>query len=973
MTAGDMAGDVGEGGREEERCEAGQPGPYEPSLDADGRLRDYFRHFVKPWADWIRESVRSSPVVDSANTIADDFLRAQTVTVAELMIRTMVGELYARRSRGLLDGQTPEERYESFRQWTNSEAGHRELTDRYPLLFRTVSRRTEESARYLLTVVREVEYGAWELPAPLPVGEIKVSAIELGEGDTHNGGKSVARVVFTDGSRVIYKPRSMASEAGFNAFVAWMNGELGLGLRTVATLPVRHGGFAEFIPTQEHTGGAENYFAQVGSLAGILFLLKATDIHFENMVTCADGPVVVDAETLFTPTPRTRETGGDGAAPSPAPGLATRVLRESVVGTGLLPMVIRARGSGRGMDVGAIGYDAGQRLPYKVLELRNRGRDDMYVAMAAKEMTRANGNVAVQRATGPDVRVRRDLIKAEFRRVLEHAAAHPHRVMDAVERFLGDAQFRFVSSPTLFYGQLLRMATHPDAITSPLVRAAVLHRVALRTTDVPGVVEEEVRQLAAGDVPYFSYTARSRALTAQGRTVCADALEEAPLDSVRDRILRLDTTVIERELDLIDFSFVDKLPTEPEQTGFKPRAGGARNAVGESRYLAEAERIGDRLVATQIGGADPLQPATWIAPQVTTDSQSQWTPGPLGYDLYGGSPGPALVLAALAHETGRRDYADAARRVLDPIERQLRGDHLDDAAISVGGMTGMAGTVYAIAVGRELLGDRDGTRLSDLAGKIARRCGPDALPDYVSGMAGTLAVCMALYGRAESADEKRAVEESVRTVAAAEVAVLGGTDRADARVTGHTGLAHGAMGIGPVLIQYGTVFDDPAARRLGVRITGAVVDAYDERDGDWPREWGGDRRSYGWCHGAPGLLQGGLLAVSHAPSAVPVGALARCAELTLDRGFGNNPTYCHGDLASADILAEAERQLPGLVGDVAEDIYPRLFAEVVEQYEKRADNKYAYSNSLLVGQAGLAWSILRHLDPVSYPSVLWLE
>ncbi|SCF69787.1 hypothetical protein GA0115255_103262 [Streptomyces sp. Ncost-T6T-2b] len=135
------------------------------------------------------------------------------------------------------------------------------------------------------------------------------------------------------------------------------------------------------------------------------------------------------------------------------------------------------------------------------------------------------------------------------------------------------------------------------------------------------------------------------------------------------------------------------------------------------------------------------------------------------------------------------------------------------------------------------------------------------------------------------------------------------------------------------------------------------------------------------------MLLGALMSNEYAPGAVSRPVLDRLAGLTLARGFGNNPTYCHGDLACAEIVGLGQELVPGLfgaaartgaaddggsdgTGDGLDDLYPRLFDEVVERYGQRSDTKYAYTNSLMVGEAGLAWSVLRHLDPGSHPSLL---
>lgn len=950
-------------------ADPGPPAEYSPALDTDGRFRDYFEHLVTAWTDGLDAAIRGYSCVAEDNSIVAEFVHSQVAAVSGLMTRTLLDALHERRSDGLLSGGTPEERYRSFRTWTNRATGHTALANRYPHAFEHARMRLGLQRDYLVQVITEIDRNHEHITAEIPglSPGLKVSAIHVGAGDTHNEGRSVARIVFSNGQEVIYKPRPMEAEAGYNAFIRWMNHTLGIELRAIAVVPTLDGGFAEKVEVGDPVSGFHEYFAQIGQLAGVLYLLKATDIHYENMVTSAEGPVVVDAETLLTPdlpaSVDEHEVFGK---------TAVRKLQNSVASIGVLPFVLKSRSQDRGIDVGVIGYEKGQEIPYRTIVVRNAGRDDMFCELTRNESADISANPSIAGVSEVPVRVQRDIIKSQFRLVLEYARDHSSEFASAVDRFLGQAVFRYVNNSTAFYTQLLRMSTHPDAISDHLTRSAVLSRVFLRPGNSHAVADEELQQLNTGDVPYFSYSAGSSGLVVGGETIAE--FESTPLDTVRRRISSLSPGEIERELSLIDSSFVNKLPADQEQTGF--RAAGAQSArlrPDRDRFLREAVRIGDGLVATMVDDADGDRsvPATWMAPLVAVSEGSQWSPGILGYDIYSGSPGIALVLAGLARETGDDKYRDAAFRVLDGIEERCSRGRMTQVGISVGGMGGMSGALYSVATAKSLLGVGTGLAPGEFAQSLAGEVCDDETLDFVYGLAGALSVCLALHRRASGPDDRERAVKATRDVADALVTRLGESIDVHGRATDYTGYAHGAMGIAPQLIEYGTALDDSTARSLGLKLLDAVFDAYDEQDGDWPRGWREPRRSYAWCHGAPGILWGALTAVKHAPDRVPAAKLARLAELTIERGFGHNPTPCHGDLGNAEIIMEAERAVPGLFGtEAASDLYPRLFTEVVERHEDRFDSKYVYSNSLLVGRAGLAWSILRHLNPDLFPSVL---
>ncbi|NYJ35618.1 type 2 lanthipeptide synthetase LanM [Nocardiopsis aegyptia] len=949
------------------------PGPYDPELDAEGRLVDYFRHFVLAWTRDLEAEVSDSSCLSEDNTVFADFVAAQIPVVAELLARTLLRELFLRRSGELLQGESPEERYRSFREWTNSAEGHRELLSRHPRAFETARDRVRTAGTGLLHILSQVELHRERLDSlPGVTAGSAVSAVLAGQGDTHNGGRSVAHVVFADGGRVLYKPRPLDSEVGFNALVGWFNERLGTSLPTVAVLPCRNEGFVEYVRAGDPRSGSGEYFARIGQLLGILYLVKAIDIHFENVVTCADGPVVVDTETLLTPRLVTQESDTDRSATA----VAHSALGESVTGIGVLPFTMRKGKPGEaGMDVGVIGYDPGQEVPYKSLQFRNPGRDDMFVELAQGTSANATTNLSVSRATDLPVRQQRDTVKRELRRVLEYAASHKEEVAGAVEEFLSGAPFRFLHHATVFYSQLLRMVTHPEAMVDPLVRKAVLSRVFLGARGTYEIAEDEARQLAEGDVPYFCYSANSRALLAgDGRVVLDDAFEESGMDAARARITGLDREAIDHQSTLVDLSFVAKLPLSDDVTGFTPlrSSGPAPARVDRSRFLEEAVRVGDMLVDGMIDSPDERFPAVWLGPQVAAPEGEEWTPGASGYDLYTGMPGIALALAGVARETGEERFRRAALRVVEPLEGLLLGGSLRTLSGVVGGMCGPDGIVYTAATARRLLGG-GGTSVGEMARVLVSDTDPPNLADFVTGSAGTLAICLSLHRNATDEEDRKLTAEAAEVFAGHVMASVRESGAADGRVTEYTGYAHGAIGIASPLLEYASVFGDREAAEAGTRMAEAVRDAQRGHDRDWPRGWDEDRVSYAWCHGAPGILLGALQVTRHVPGLFPEETLGRLAELTLARGFGNNPTYCHGDLGSLETVLLAEQVSPGLFGDGVDDLYPRLFTEVVERYSERSDTKYTYSNGIMLGQAGLIWSILRHLDPEAYPSVVRLE
>ena len=135
-----------------------------------------------------------------------------------------------------------------------------------------------------------------------PLGPPVAVALDLS--DPHNDLRTVAVVTFASGLRLVYKPRSLAMDAAFAAFLDALNatGQLP-DLRAPRTLQRPGYGWCEWIEDRAPADAAEwaALCARTGALLAIVFLLEGVDIHDENIVFTGGHPVIVDAETMLHP------------------------------------------------------------------------------------------------------------------------------------------------------------------------------------------------------------------------------------------------------------------------------------------------------------------------------------------------------------------------------------------------------------------------------------------------------------------------------------------------------------------------------------------------------------------------------------------------------------------------------------------------------------------------------------------------
>jgi lantibiotic modifying enzyme len=120
----------------------------------------------------------------------------------------------------------------------------------------------------------------------------------------------------------------------------------------------------------------------------------------------------------------------------------------------------------------------------------------------------------------------------------------------------------------------------------------------------------------------------------------------------------------------------------------------------------------------------------------------------------------------------------------------------------------------------------------------------------------------------------------------------------------------------------------------------------------------------GWCHGSTGVALA-LSAYGTVPGGEDVTALRdQALGNTLRLGFGRNLTWCHGDLGNhAALRFVAGPADAPLHAEVREKERRWLQPEVFRRKMADPDSRYAHTNSLMVGSAGLALHLLNRIDP----------
>lgn len=905
----------------------------------------------------------------------------------EAHIRPLVAALNHSRQNQLLTGETSGQRYQYFLNEALRTSFEEVSGLAFPVLkdiVRVVLRNEAASFNELceqLTADRSAIAARFGI-AP----EDQVASFGFAEGDAHHHGRSVTIINFRSGKRLVHKPRDVSCEAAYETLVAELNTRLGTNLAAARVLDQSGYGYVEFIQAEDVSDISAEFMRSSGELAAVFYLLNARDMHFENIVPTRRGPVPIDLETILHP-----ERIHEGPTPQ-AENNAYETIGQSVYGIGILPLVmIGKNGVGGHVDLGFLGDQNQGSSPFKSIQFENAFTDEM--TLAFRQGTTQSRSTVLNSLSEEDVHALGARMASGFARVCRTVMSARRSWEALLHSVTSGVRVRYVHNPTALYAQTLRMTTSASALDAYPPYLALLKRMAIAgKTSARQLVRSEMAQLAERDVPYFVVDATDVQVLDGDGTLVGASFTRSPLELALAKVARLTEFEIGEQLRLIYSSFASRFPdnhltgqAQPTQRKSKDSPGPAVTVRPDRELAALMGDLCDHMVSSSRPDRFAHLPYTWIGPLASAQANRPWPPAVLGYDLYTGRVGPGLALAVAGRVLDEPRYREVAARVFAPTADILFQHSYEVRSVrqaGFAGYTGLAGTLFALYAAGRLLEESDWVSAArnalPLVVEQVLELPPQKTPlDLISGLAGVLSCVNAIGG--QHADD--ATGTLVQRLSGL-LLNAGAQPGAENPVLDQSGFAHGVSGLMHALSQaYPRLARDrqDVVETVLSRLYERLGSFFDQEEGNWysnvvsPGSF-----STGWCHGATGIG----LALS-AYSAVEGGPeVARTRDLAVANivrlGFGRNLTWCHGDLGNHDALRAISQESDVTVGGVAlreklagierRWLQPGVF---LSKFHDRT-SRYAHTNSLMVGSAGIVTHLANRLDPTLRVSPLTL-
>jgi type 2 lantibiotic biosynthesis protein LanM len=809
--------------------------------------------------------------------------------------------------------------------------------DRYPVLRRLIRNAVDDWCDYAVELVDRLARDMPAIQAALSPNAApgRVSAVMADLSDPHRCGRTVARLRFTTGLGLVYKPRDVQLEAAVGQLVSWLNRKRPGSLRVPQVLDRDGYGWEESIDARPWTDDAEcrQYYRRGGMLLCLAYVFGGGDLHRGNVVASAGFPIPVDLE-VFLAASRAAVRGG-GLTLS---GEGARLGWDSVLRTGLLPAARPRRAAPAYLDGGLMHL----LPPRSARQWRFLNSDGVSLGWATSS-DRDEGQVE---ATDPLVH-HPDEVVAGFADLYAVLVDHRRDLLtaDGPMALFDGLSYRVVLRNTSTYALVIERATHPRALGSETERDSELRRF-----DAPGdsqpaaaIARAEREALDRLDVPIFWAKCHGTTVhTAAGDAVDGLIVEPGIAGAAR-RIRSLNGHDLQVQCHAIRLAIARA--DENRQAVHDHRDPATRARAFHQRAVA----IAGRLVRAQFADADGSP--TWVAVQVGSATTSGLAAA--AWDLYGGRTGTALFLAA-AGGAGDAAARQLSERVMAPLLK--RSDDAWRATVQQDGLgagTGVGGLVYALVRGA-VWSQRDAW--IQAATRAARSITIEAIdndiqPDFIFGSAGALLGLLALYGTTR---ESWTLDLADR---------CGRRCRADARSLSASGVAHGRIGIAYALARLFDVTHEPALREVALDMWSAPH----EHDLTLPNSW---------CRGKAGWALGRLACASllKMPELLD-GVDAAMDDLARDVVATSQPDHlCCGTLGQLSALSSAATLLNRphwqAITDASLD---RLLTAADQRAVFRlgtADDTFA--PGLFQGLAGIGYELLRRAVP-GMPTILLLE
>jgi len=367
--------------------------------------------------------------------------------------------------------------------------------------------------------------------------DVALRSFKPGLGDKHNKGQSAVLISLVslevEDFRLIYKPVPINMLKCFNRFIDGLN-KLGSPylFHCIEAIDFGNYGYVEYVEYEPCSSIDENelFNLNLGALSAVLYLLRANDCHYENIIARGASPILVDCETIMQPLVRNQEDDFERI-----------VLKEGIQRTGLIGSWQWNINSGIAIESGTVGLNkkALENISTRQWNHLNSDRMNLEFRAASIDIIQCLPDQSIPRKEF--VAKKHSLLLMSFQLMSKFliSIAADETLSHLLQDCFRDATSRVLIRDTSVYGEAIHGSSSP-AYASSYFKSGLLFEKLLspfdsykRSQDLFAIFCSEVDQLQLDDIPIFFSRVSSTCLNdGLGTILVEDYAELSALDAV---------------------------------------------------------------------------------------------------------------------------------------------------------------------------------------------------------------------------------------------------------------------------------------------------------------------------------------------------------------------------------------------------------------------------------------------------------
>lgn len=496
--------------------------------------RFIFGDFYKKYIDQVLNKIINLSVINKESIFEDIYN-----TMFNCSYKCLIADMYQMKSNNSLIGDSPEERYIYYEKYIGTSDYKKRFEMKYPIVANLLDSIADNTNSYITEIIEHLNTDLPKLKHSFGVETCDEIRIKLGQGDMHNGGRTVA-IVEIGKKKLLYKPHGFASDQLFAEVVNFCEKYLKRGLRTPVFLDCGEYGWQEYIffSECENKEDIKEFYYNSGCFLGIFYILNAMDVHYENVIAKKNMPYFIDME-IITQLDRPIMVNEEES-----------FLKNSVLSTAYIPSVNKYSDNNM-CGIFSSNYYANKTI--KSLVLVDKYTDNM--RLEEKEIPiKETNNIVTFKGKKISVQNYEEDFLNGFQTCLELFMCHKKEYKYILEniRYI-IPKFRQILRNTKDYDKFINACLHPEYAISSEKRNTILKILGKNAMydNLKAQVKSEIDAIKSGNIPYFFATYTDKTLYDMNGIVSENFFYESIYEKLINRIDKLDYEAINFQEKLI--------------------------------------------------------------------------------------------------------------------------------------------------------------------------------------------------------------------------------------------------------------------------------------------------------------------------------------------------------------------------------------------------------------------------------------